>query len=308
MNTSTYHVGGVSFPNFPIMIGAGACKIPEETRKWLQVAPVVSGSYTPEERAGNEGAHLFFPETEAEFLEKGFGLNSFGMPNMGIAGAVREFSSFKTEQPIIISIAGFSMEDYMNGVSAICKNPDIIFAAIELNFGCPNTGHGKIMSFDPELLNALFFELSVRNYPIPIWAKLSPYSDPGLLKEVADVMNVNADVIDAVVACNTFPNAYAGAENISPNNGLAGLSGPALKPIALGQVVQFRQHLGPKMDIIGVGGITTGNDVIDFFDAGASAVQLTSMPHWSGNPGEFWERLLNPQDGDRLDKHLTDDN
>jgi dihydroorotate dehydrogenase (fumarate) len=302
---SHYEAGGVRFPFAPVMVGAGVCKTPDEASKWLNVAPVVSGSYTPKQRNVNEGK-VFFPETEEAFLQAGSGVNSFGMPNMGIPKAAEKLAFYNGPNPLIVSIAGFDIADYHKGFMAL-KNCRSV-TAVECNFGCPNTEHGRIMSFDLESLNTLLMELSVVGDAIPIWVKFSPYSDPGMLAEVAAIVNMYKSVIKAVVTCNTFPNAFMGAGNISPNNGLAGLSGPAMKPIALGQVVQFRQHLDDDVDVIGVGGATTGNDIVDFFDAGAKGVQLTSMPFWSGNPGEFWERLLNEErGGERLVQFLNSD-
>lgn len=298
---SIYKVGGIMLPTAPIMIGAGVCKNPQTTRKWLAVAPVVSGSYTPLRRDGNKGDRLFYPDTEEELRAIGFGLNSFGMPNMGFAAA-SEFTGYHGEQPLIISVAGFSVDDYVNGVEQFTTVESV--AAIELNFGCPNTEHGKIMSFDLNSLDTLFRRLE-KFVERPIWVKFSPYSDPGLLKEVTSVVNMASATIKAVVTCNTFPSAYAGKDAISPMGGLAGLSGPALKPIAVGQVIQFRQHLVPEIDVIGIGGATVGNDVVDFLDAGAQAVQMTSLPFWLGTPGRLWETLLDQNTGNRLETYLN---
>ena len=297
-----YHAGGVLLPNSPVMVGAGACKTPQTTEGWLSVAPVVSGSYTPEERGGNEGERLFYPDTEAEFRELGFGLNSFGMPNMGFAATARRLANYEGEEPQIVSIAGFCVDDYIAGARQFTSVASVL--AREFNFGCPNTEHGKIMSFDLHALEMLFQQLNKIGGP-PVWVKFSPYSDPGLLKEVATVVNAAPPVVKAVVTCNTFANAYAGEDAISPMGGLAGLSGPALKPIALGQVVQFRKHLDSRIDVIGIGGATMGNDVIDFLDAGAQAMQMTSLPFWLGNPRRFWETLLNAETGDRLEAYLN---
>lgn len=300
----TYHAGGVSFAVAPIMIGAGVCKDPVRTREWLTVAPVVSGSYTQDKRSGNEGLRLFHPDLLEEFLEQGWGLNSFGMPNMSILNGLEHLDRYEGENPLFVSVAGFSTDEYIGGVRAVSATSMI--TACELNFGCPNTDHGKIMSFRPQALEDLFAQLDHNVVKKPIWVKLSPYSDPGLLKEVAEAVNTVPSVVKAVVTCNTFPNAYAGPDAISPMSGFAGLSGPALKPIALGQVVQFRKHLLDEIDVIGVGGITTGDDVIDFLDAGASAVQLTSLPFWLGNPGHFWGMLLDPDNGGgRLEERLA---
>ena len=299
---TTYNVGGISLPSAPIMIGAGVCKNPHTTHEWLTVAPVVSGSYTPLRRDGNKGDRLFYPDTEEELRAIGFGLNSFGMPNMGFKAAARELAGYNGEQPLIVSIAGFSIDDYVSGVEQFTTVEAVV--TIELNFGCPNTEHGKIMSFDPHSLETLFQHLG-KSVVRPIWVKFSPYSDPGLLKEVATIVNTAVSTIKAVVTCNTFPSAYAGKNAISPMGGLAGLSGPALKPIAVGQIIQFRQHLVPEIDVIGIGGATVGNDVVDFLDAGARAVQMTSLPFWLGTPGRLWEALLDPDTGNRLEAYLN---
>jgi dihydroorotate dehydrogenase len=297
-----YQVGGITLQTAPIMVGAGVCKSPHTTWDWLAVAPVVSGSYTPLRRDGNEGTRLFYPDTEEELKKLGFGLNSFGMPNMGFAAATTELARYTGEQSLIVSLAGFSIDDYVNGMEQFTPIEGI--SAIELNFGCPNTEHGKIMSFDPRSLDSLLQRLG-KYRDRPIWVKFSPYSDPGLLKEIAAVINASALIIKAVVTCNTFPSAYAGKTAISPMGGLAGLSGAALKPIALGQVIQFRQHLVSEIDVIGVGGITVGNDVIDFLDAGAQAVQMTSLPFWLGSPSLFWNTLLDAHTDNRLETYLT---
>jgi dihydroorotate dehydrogenase len=286
--SSLQTIGGVRFgTNAPIMIGAGATKSPETTSKWLQIAPVVSGSYTPEAREGNQGNCLHWPANFDAFEKSGFGLNSFGMPNMGYAAAAKQFAEFSSEYPLIVSIAGFSVKDYLNGIAVFSKLDTV--SAIECNFGCPNVAHGKIMSFDMQFLNDFFSKLEETS--IPIWVKLSPYSDPGQLKEVATILNAWATKLDAVVTCNTFPNASL-PETIDANNGFAGMSGRAMNAIALGQVRQFRSLLGESIDIIGVGGITAGFDVVNMFDVGASAVQLTSLPFWLPNPNAFWEKLL----------------
>jgi dihydroorotate dehydrogenase (fumarate) len=178
-------------------------------------------------------------------------------------------------------------------------------SATTLNFGCPNDLHGgRIMSFDLsgilDIMNALY---GLK----PIWIKFSPYSDPLQLKEVAQILNERGKgKVRAVVACNTFPNAFVSRDVITPNGGLAGLSGPAMKPIALGQVVQWRKHLIPEIDVIGVGGIMTGNDVVDFLDAGAAATQVCSLAFWSGNPSELGGRLIKDKTSGRFTQLLTD--
>lgn len=279
------------------MIGAGACKDPKLTLDWLKIAPVVSGSYTKEARSGNSGDRLFYPGTLEEFLKLGYGLNSFGVKNDGVEAAVGEFSGSQFNQPLIISVVGFSVEDYVHCAKVASESEKV--SAIELNLSCPNTEHGSIFSFDLKALTQLFTALA-QNKRKPLWVKLSPYSDPNQLAAVATLINKYSDIIRSVVTCNTFPSSYAGEQTTSPHQGLAGLSGPALKPIALGQVRQFRQLLNSDIDVIGVGGITTGNDVIDFLDAGAAGVQLTSLPFWLGDSEKFWSHLLDAETGSKL--------
>ncbi len=300
-----WNAGGVQLPHGPYMIGAGVCKTPARTADWLKVAPVVSGSYTPEQRNGNSG-NLMWPMTIDELLTIIFyGLNGYGMPNMGFASAIKELARVHSEQPIIVSVAGFSVDDYIAGYNEFSNLRHI--AAIELNLGCPNTqgDHPDITSFNLEAVRKILETLSAfqGKRHKPIWLKFSPYSNPAELKRMAELVNGFKDALRlAVVTCNTFPNAYAGDGLIDPNNGMAGLSGPAMKPIARGQVKQFRQYLDERIDVIGVGGITTGDDIVDFLEAGASAVQITSLAHWAGDPRSFTDRFFKEGTSDRFFK------
>ena len=284
-------VGGVTLPHGPYMIGAGVCKNPKTTKEWLKVASVVSGSYTPLPREGNQGK-LFYPDTLEEVRRLGYGLNSFGMPNVGFVEAIKELSEIVSEQPLIVSIAGFSVADYRKGVETMRIVSNV--SAIELNFGCPNTNHGEIASFKPNTISTILEDIVDIECNKPIWVKVSPYSNPANLCAAAEVLNEFKDELKlALVTCNTFPFAYAGKGKFDPIQGRAGLSGPALKHIALGQVHQFRELLDVTIDVIGVGGIMNGDDIIDFLDAGATAVQMTSWPFWAGNPGRFMDELTN---------------
>ncbi len=297
----TYKVGGITLPHGPFMVGAGACKTPHSTFEWLSVAPVVSGSYTPKAREGNKGERLFYPDTFEKFLKLGCGLNAFGMPNMGFAAAARQFELYSGEQPLIVSIAGFSVDDYVEGVRTFNAVESV--QAIECNFGCPNTECHEILSFDLGSLGLLFKKLEGRTDK-PIWVKFSPFSDPGMLKKVVRLVN-GSSAIRAVVTCNTFANAHMGKGKITPNNGFAGLSGPILKPITFGQVIQFRGELESHVDVISSGGVAIGNDVVDFLEAGASAVQLTSVPFWMGKPDGFLDYMIHPDTGSRLEDYLN---
>lgn len=298
--------GGVILPDGPYMIGAGVCKTPARAKEWLQVAPVVTGSYTPQPRSGNAGK-VMWPETLEEVLAQGYALNSYGMPNMGTLPAREELAALTGTRPLIVNVAGFSASDYLIQVKQLQGLFSV--AAIELNFGCPNTqgehGNDDILSFNPAVVRTILNLLVRFEVAKPLWLKFSPYANPAELKRMALLVNEYVHTLPlAVVTCNTFPNSYAGKGAVDPNGGLAGLSGPALKPFALGQVIQFRQHLHPNIDVIGVGGITSGDDMLDFLEAGAKAVQITSLAHWAGDPRRFSEHLFTGEVADRFFAYL----
>jgi dihydroorotate dehydrogenase (fumarate) len=276
----------------PLMNAAGTCKTFEHAKKFARsaVSAIVVGPVTPQERGGNPG-NVYW---QGEF----YSLNSLGMPNPGENyffsyhwPRIREVA-LMGNKPVILQIAGFNDQDYVKVARQAARQG---VEHIELNFGCPNvwddgSQHG-IISFDPETI-VLIVKLVREVFGGTIGIKLSPYSDPELLKRVAEAINsLGADV--GYVACsNTFPNAFVvdpdtGNSVISVGGGLAGLSGKAMKPIAMGQVKQF-QALLEHADIVGVGGITTWKDVMDFRMAGATAVQA-STAYWNKNedPGVY---------------------
>lgn len=133
--------------------------------------PVESDSYTPVQRDGNSG-RVLYPETLEEFLAKGGGINSYNMPNMGYKAAA-ELASYAGRQPLLVSVAGFSIEDYLLGSKTFAPLDSV--SAIVFNVGCPNSGHGEIMSFLPRVVNELLTQLSLVPQPRPIWLKFSPY-------------------------------------------------------------------------------------------------------------------------------------
>lgn len=122
--------------------------------------------------------------------------------------------------------------------------------------------------------------------------KLSPYSDPVLLAEVADALE---DKEVTIVTCNTFANAWMFREEdnrpaIEFGKHLGGYGGVGMKPIALGQVAQFREHL-PNHHIIGVSGIETGRDMWDYLQVGANEIQVGSAYYFTENPRIFSDIL-----------------
>ena len=293
------YVGGVEFQNLAIMWGAGVCKTPAATKKPLESVSVVSGSYTPNPRAQN-GGKVLYPETEEEFYKLGYAVNSYGMPNMGFVQARVEIDKLKPKNPLIISIAGFSVEDYVQGYEFWKSSTSV--KALELNLGCPNT-ESKIICFDLKMMEKIFEKISELSLDKPIWVKFSPYineeeqPDYDMIYEVAKLVNDFRHVVSAVVTCNTVPNFNPGPGLITPNNGRGGKSGPAIRKISLGQLMAFRDVINSDIDIINVGGIVTGNNIVESLNKGAAGVQLTSMPFYCGNPRNFWDNLLDSDTG-----------
>jgi dihydroorotate dehydrogenase len=324
-------IGGVKM-SLPIMVGAGVCKTPASVlpymRKDASVGAVITGSYTPEERRGNEGV-VFWPEeiTQADFR---FALNSYGMPNAGFTRTREDLleSRAKYVHPLVVSIAGFSLLDYARGIELFGNNADYCPAAIELNLGCPNTQDKKPlpMSYDLEDMRKLFQLLASRWFNCPIWVKFSPYLmkvdlqnfsqevdathvpvvDLGYMMEVCDLVLKFQGSIKAVVTANTVPSCIYrinGKPVTDPFEGKAGLSGPLLRKIAMNQTRFFADAFaGTSVDVIHAGGITHGDHVVQALEAGAKGVQCVTFPFMYGGPKAFSELIAGSE---KLQEYLS---
>jgi dihydroorotate dehydrogenase (fumarate) len=238
------------------------------------VGAIMVGSITVEPREGN-------PEPRW-FTGNGFALNSFGMPNGGLEfyrtnlPKMRDIAH-KAGKKIALSIAGFATSEYVT-LAELAREANVDL--LELNFGCPNvTIDGKqkaIVSFDPESMQEIIRAVGEVT-DTPLMVKLSPYSNPAELIQVAKVINESGKV-SGVVTANTFPNGYqtSGGDPVLAST-FGGVSGRVMLPISLGQVRQFRQALDSEIAVIGVGGIETGDDARQYFDAGAEMVQCATL-------------------------------
>jgi dihydroorotate dehydrogenase (fumarate) len=238
------------------------------------IGGITVGSITLQNRNGN-------PEPRW-YTAKNYALNSFGMPNEG-ADFYRIHLPEMIEvahsagKKLSLSIAGFSTAEYVELAQlANTANVDLL----ELNLGCPNVSMGgkqkPIASFDPTTINEIVDAVSdITN--IPLLLKLSPYSNPAELQVVAQTISESGKV-SAVVTSNTFANSTAFEEEAPVLAAqLGGLSGPALLPISLGQVWQFRKALPDHIVVIGVGGIESRLDAEQYRQAGAGGVQAATL-------------------------------
>lgn len=320
-------IGGVSMSS-PLILGAGVAKHPNQVLSYLDpnapLGAALSGSYTLESREGNKGK-LMWPEDLGGLMQNGFGLNAWGMPNLGLSKAMELFPK-ATSKPHLISIAGFKSSDYIEMLELLKGNKQI--AGVELNGGCPNTGHLPVAYMLDDLAK-LLEEVSNVGFDKPIWLKLSPYmtaselawfasKNPHLnfqntpvveddfVEKLCELLIEYQDLLSAIVMTNTVPNVICG-ESITVRNAdgsahhKGGLSGPILREHNLKLIRQMvATSITTKVDIIGCGGIMTGDDILAYLNTGCTGVQCTSGPAWSDM--KFFQQLLGGSE--RLQEHL----
>lgn len=238
-------------------------------------------------------------------------MNSEGLPNSGIdyyidGQTINETLAGcpdGTTKPYMVSISGKTLDDNLEMLDRIAKVQDKV-ACVELNLACPNVIGKPIIAYDFDQMRMILKTIQSRKYSFILGLKLPPYLDSKHLQEAASIINEYSSMVRFVVCINTIGNALAvdevsEAPFIASNNGLAGLSGPAVKYTALANVRQMRQQLKPEIDVIGVGGIESGADVFQMLLCGASAVQVGTC-HWKEGP-QCFDRIC-----DELKKLLQD--
>jgi dihydroorotate dehydrogenase (NAD+) catalytic subunit len=211
---------------------------------------------------GNPPPRIY--ETEAGMI------NSIGLQNIGARAFVKEKlpALAKLRTAVFANIFGYQTEDYVEVVRVLEDHPGLV--GYELNVSCPNTRHGGIyFSSDPALLSEVVAAVkAVAGRPVIV--KLSP--NVSAIEPLACA--AEAAGADALSLVNTFIALAIDAHTRRPRigAGFGGLSGPAIKPIALRLVYQAARAV--KIPIVGLGGIATGADAAEFLIAGASAVEV----------------------------------
>jgi dihydroorotate dehydrogenase (NAD+) catalytic subunit len=222
-----------------------------------------------EPMAGNPPPRLY--ETAAGML------NAIGLQNIGARAFIDEKLPKLREIKNIVVLAnvfGYTREDYEQTIEILNEGEGI--DAYELNVSCPNTAHGGLQfGSDPRSLDEVV-TLAKRTSRRPLIVKLSPN-----VTSIAQMAYVAQEAgADAISLVNTFVAMAIDTETRKPRiaNVTAGLSGPAIKPIAVRMVYDASKAV--KIPIIGMGGISTAADIVEFMLAGATAVQIGTASYW----------------------------
>jgi dihydroorotate dehydrogenase (NAD+) catalytic subunit len=260
-------VGNLRLRN-PILLASGTVGYGNEISEFIdlsRIGGIITKSISLKPRKGNPPQRIV--ETPAGML------NAIGLANVGLEEFIKTKIPFLKDHdvPIICNIAASSVEEYVECVKALESEEAI--HGFEINVSCPNVKEGGLQ-FGNDVNAVGKITSSTRKVTSkPLIVKLSP--NVSYIHEFARV--VKSEGGDAVSAINTLVgtafNIFTRRPKIYNVNG--GLSGPAIKPVALAKVLEIRQKV--DIPIIGVGGIMNWKDVIEFMIAGASAVQLGTV-------------------------------
>jgi dihydroorotate dehydrogenase (NAD+) catalytic subunit len=204
-------------------------------------------------------------------------LNSIGLQNVGVQAFVSEKlpKLAKLDTAVFANVFGYAPEDYVE-VLRVLEDAEGL-AGYELNVSCPNTKHGGMQfGADPRLLGEVVEMARRAVSKRPLIVKLSPnVTDIAQMARAAEEAGA-----DAVSLINTVQAMAVDARTRKPKigAGMGGLSGPAVKPIALRMVYQAAQAV--KIPVIGMGGVASGEDVAEFLLCGATAVQVGTASFW----------------------------
>jgi dihydroorotate dehydrogenase (NAD+) catalytic subunit len=257
-------IGGLNLKN-PVMTASGTFGYGEEYAPYVNInllgAVIVKGlSLNP--RRGNPPPRII--ETPSGML------NAIGLQNPGVNAFVRDKLPFfkQFDVAVIVNIFGETVDEYMRVADILSQAEGI--HALEVNISCPNVKQGG-MSFGADPRAAYDVTQSVKSVTqLPVMVKLTPnVTDIG---EIAE--SVQAGGADAISLINTIGGMAVDIEQRKPRLGMitGGLSGPAIKPVALKMVRQVVKRV--SVPVIGVGGIMNATDALEFLIVGATAVQI----------------------------------
>ena len=288
------HERGLRLRN-PVMTAAGTFGYGTEHAELLDIqrlGAIVCKGTTIEPRDGNPQPRLV--ETAAGLL------NSVGLQNIGIRALIEEKAPVwaSWQVPVVVNIAGDNVHQYAELASMLEGVAGI--SAIEVNISCPNVERGGMeFGADPQAAAQVTAAVKAAS-SLPILVKLSP--------NVSDIAHIARAVAqagaDAVSLINTLRGMAIDKERRRPilGNIVGGLSGPAIKPVALYAVYRVAQAV--SIPVIGCGGIVSASDALEFIMAGASAVQVGTAsfadPHTPLEVVEGIERFMEGEGVERL--------
>ena len=264
MSTLSIQLPGLNLKN-PVMPASGCFGFGKEFSQLYDLSllgAIMVKATTPEPRFGNPTPRV--AETPAGML------NAIGLQNPGLKKVFTEELPWleQFDVPIIANIAGSTEEDYVAVAEQLSKAPNV--HALELNISCPNVKTGGIaFGIDSEMAKAL--TKKVKNVSeVPVYVKLSP--------NVSDIVKIAKAVedggADGITMINTLLGMRIDLVTGQPilANKTGGLSGPGVKPVAIRMIYEVSQQV--SIPIIGMGGIQSAEDVVEFFMAGASAAAV----------------------------------
>jgi len=276
------NLAGVALHN-PVMVASGTFGTGEEYAPFMDVnrlGAIITKTVTLEKRKGNPPPRIW--ETPSGLL------NSIGLQNKGIDRFLKEdLPLFRRLHPAIIAnIAGFEIDEYVTLARKL--NAALGISALELNISCPNVKEGGVIFGSNPKIAAEVVKETKKVSRIPLIVKLSP--------NVNDIVTIAQAVeeagADAISLVNTFIGMAIDPVTFKPriSNIVGGLSGPAIRPIAVRMVWEVAQKV--KVPVVGIGGITSVSDALEFFLAGATAVAVgTANLVNPGTPAEIIDDL-----------------
>lgn len=273
-------LGSAWFPT-PIFTASGCASSGKELAQFFplkDIGAVVTKSVMSKPRHGRPTPRM--AETASGML------NSIGLQGPGIDSFLANDLPWLVEQKsrVIVSLAGETVEEYATLARKIRSAPGI--SAVEVNISCPNVeNRGLVFACDPEASRRVIDGVrKTIGGELPIIVKLSP-DVTNLPQIAAGVVDVGAD---ALALINTVLGMVINVDTMRPHLGgkTGGLSGPAIKPVAVRAIYQVHEAL-PKVPILGMGGVATGRDALELILAGASGVSVGTASF--GNPSALIE-------------------